>query len=191
MFPGHSENAALCSVEADPGPLALLWRASDERRAKNGTLSPWVSPYPTSFPLSWSSLGHSSHTAHPKWTHHTLIKNAQCGAFCSPPKVLLPLSFRKSTMSRLPFYWLFPEKKNIKISKIAPRELVRVTSCYDFKTWYFNYMVLWSILTTARLEMCLASWPCGQCTGQFTFCRLPGSWHPFVIKIQMLGPALC
>lgn len=56
-------------------------------------------------------------------------------------------------MSRSPLYWLLPEK-NTEISKIAPRELVRVTSFYNFKTWYFNYIVLWTVLSKARLEGC-------------------------------------
>lgn len=48
----HSENIALCFAGTESGPFDLKWRGNDERQAKNGIQSPWVSFHSTSFPPS-------------------------------------------------------------------------------------------------------------------------------------------
>lgn len=50
----HSENIALYFTGTESGPFASMWLGSDERQAKNGTLSPRVTSHPPPHFLSLS-----------------------------------------------------------------------------------------------------------------------------------------
>lgn len=106
----HSENIALCFAGPESGPFALLWQGNDEHQTKNGTLSPWVSSHPTSFPLSsvfsctFTHISSQVNLRHFAGEMKELGKNAQSKRFLLSPKTVLPvLSDRKAPHQELFF----------------------------------------------------------------------------------------
>lgn len=105
----HSENIALCFAGTESGPFALMWLGSDERQTKNGTLSPWVSSHPTSFPLSsvfsctFTHISSQVNLRHFAGEMKELGKHAQSKRFLLSPKQFCPVSDRKAPHQELFF----------------------------------------------------------------------------------------